>query len=423
VAAGAASSTGNLSPGATPAVDKSTLTVAANASATLNLSLSGALPKAGAYSGAITIKGDNNLKLTIPYLYFVGGGAVTGYNLQAAGSGGFEAIIGQKPYDPLLPSRPQSIAMKLTDGAGLPVANSPVTWTARPRNSVTFSNSSTVTDAYGVAYTDVTINQAANVQVTGANPASGQSLVFGGYGWSQPTISAGGVVNDASFDSPIAPGSYVAIFGSNLGLFSDSTSYATLPLSLDGLTVSFDVPSAKVSYPGRIVFVSPGQINAQVPWELQGQTSAQVKVTIDNWIFGNVITVPLADATPAFFEISPGIAAAIDNGSGAVVTAAAPIKRGGIVQLYLNGLGPCDNQPASGAPASSDPNHLATTKATPIVSIGGQNAQVYFSGLAPGFPGLYQISAAVPAGISAGTAQVTVSIGGKITKASGLPVN
>jgi uncharacterized protein (TIGR03437 family) len=428
VAAGAASFTGNLSPGVTPAIDKSTLTVAPNASATFNLTLSGALPKAGSYSGAVTIKGDNNLRLTIPYLYFVGGGANTGYNLFPVGNGAncisgicFEAIVGQQPYDPLLPLRPQSLAVKLTDGAGVPVAGSAVTWTARTRNSLTFSNSSTTTNAYGIAYTDVTINQTGNVSFTAAT--GGQSFVFSGYGWQQPTISAGGVVNDASFDSPIAPGSYIAIFGSNLSFFTDSTFHTTLPLSLDGVTVSFDVPSAKLSYPGRIVFVSPGQINAQVPWELQGQTSAQVKVTADNWIFGNVITVPLADATPAFFEISPGIAAAVDNGSGAVVTAAAPIKRGGIVQLYLNGLGPCNNQPASGEPASSDPNHLATTKATPIVSIGGQNAQVYFSGLAPGFPGLYQISAAVPAGISAGTAQVMVSIGGKTTKASGLPVN
>ena len=58
------------------------------------------------------------------------------------------------------------------------------------------------------------------------------------------------------------------------------------------------------SFPGRFVFVSPGQINVQVPWELQGYTSAQVKVTIDGFIFGNVVTVPVADATPAFFGVS-----------------------------------------------------------------------------------------------------------------------
>ena len=46
-------------------------------------------------------------------------------------------------------------------------------------------------------------------------------ITFGGFGWNQPTISAGGVVNDANFQAPIAPGSYVAIFGTGLSGFSD----------------------------------------------------------------------------------------------------------------------------------------------------------------------------------------------------------
>jgi minor extracellular serine protease Vpr len=58
-----------------------------------------------------------------------------------------------------------------------------------------------------------------------------------------------------------------------------------------------------------------------------------------------------------------------------------------------------------------------------LVTIGGQTATVLFSGLAPGFPGLYQVNATVPAGISAGTLPVSLTIGGATTKASTLPVN
>ena len=65
---------------------------------------------------------------------------------------------------------------------------------------------------------------------------------------------------------------------------------------------------------------------------------------------------------------------------------------------------------------------LARTNATPTVTIGGQPAAVSFSGLAPGFPGLYQIDATVPAGLSAGNQSVTVSIGGRTSKASGIAV-
>jgi uncharacterized protein (TIGR03437 family) len=103
------------------------------------------------------------------------------------------------------------------------------------------------------------------------------------------------------------------------------------------------------------------------------------------------------------------------------VTAANPVKRGQLVQLYLNGLGPVNNGPASGELASA--TTLATTKVTPTVTIGGQQATVQFSGLAPGFSGLYQVNAIVPAGISAGTVPISLTINGATTKASTLPVN
>ena len=104
------------------------------------------------------------------------------------------------------------------------------------------------------------------------------------------------------------------------------------------------------------------------------------------------------------------------------MTAANPVKRGQVVQLYMNGLGPVNGGPASGEFASS--TALTPTKgALPTVSIGGQQAQVLFSGLAPSFPGLYQVNAIVPAGISAGTVQISLTINGATTKASTLPVN
>jgi uncharacterized protein (TIGR03437 family) len=53
--------------------------------------------------------------------------------------------------------------------------------------------------------------------------------------------------------------------------------------------------------------------------------------------------------------------------------------------------------------------------------IGGQQAQVLFSGLAPTFPGLYQLNVTVPAGLT-GNQNVTVSIGGQTSPAVVLPV-
>jgi uncharacterized protein (TIGR03437 family) len=157
-----------------------------------------------------------------------------------------------------------------------------------------------------------------------------------------------------------------------------------------------------------------------VPWELAGQSLVQMKVSVDDgYLFGNVATVQLAQYTPSFF-VGGGTIAAQDAITGAQILASNPAHAGEILALYANGLGPVTNQPASGAPAPGGAN-LATTTTQPVVMIGGQQAQLLFWGLAPGYPGLYQINATVPSGLT-GNQQVTVSIGGQTSPAVVLPV-
>jgi uncharacterized protein (TIGR03437 family) len=57
-----------------------------------------------------------------------------------------------------------------------------------------------------------------------------------------------------------------------------------------------------------------------------------------------------------------------------------------------------------------------------VVSVGGRNAVVAWSGLTPTLAGLYQINVTVPPDLAPGTHQVTVTIGGKTSKISNLPV-
>jgi adhesin/invasin len=92
-----------------------------------------------------------------------------------------------------------------------------------------------------------------------------------------------------------------------------------------------------------------------------------------------------------------------------VITASHPVSRGSTVALFLNGLGPVNNQPADGWPAADS---SSTTVSTPTITIGGQPATVTFSGLAPGFADLYQVNATVPNGIGTGAQPVTCTIGG-----------
>jgi uncharacterized protein (TIGR03437 family) len=419
--------------GVTIAFNQQTLTLAAGAASTLTVTLSGSVPAASEYSGAVTLQG-SGATLRIPFMFLVGSGVANNVNF-VAGS----ALEGAPGEDlGVIP------LVQVVDQYGVPVVGAPVSMSVSPTGSLTFrsvagepactpSNSTTVatcnTDNYGFAWVDVVLGaQVATPTITVT--AAGVKNPITVYIVAQPTITTAGVVNDATFKGPIAPGSYIAIFGTDLVdtdyLLSPSgdgptlTTTNALPMVIDGTTVSFDVPSAGISVPGYLTYVSPLQINVQVPWELAGQSSVQMKVSVDDGILlGNVATVQLAQYTPSFF-VGNGTIAAQDAITGAQILAGNPAYAGEVVSLYANGLGPVANAPASGAPAPGGAN-LATTTTQPVVMIGGQQAQVGFSGLAPGFPGLYQINATVPAGLT-GNQQVTVSIGGQTSPAVVLPV-
>ena len=249
-------------------------------------------------------------------------------------------------------------------------------------------------------------------------------MTFTGIARKQPVISSGGIVDAATFSAGgIVPGSYMTIFGSNLSDVTDQAIVPALPPNMDEVSVSFDVPSAGISVPGYFYYVSGGQLNLQVPWELQGQTSAEVKVIVGESI-SSLVTVPLASYAPEFFQYklsgnSTSFADALDQRN-KLITTSNPAIPGQTIQLFANGLGPVNNQPDSGIPAPSQP--LATTTATPTVTVGSQNATVTFSGLAPGFTGLYQVNIVVPANAPAGVQPVVLTIGGVSSKTASIAV-
>lgn len=403
----------------------SSITIAAGGTATMTVTLSGKVPAPGEYSGYIALKG-GSVSMQIPFMYLVSDGVA--YNAYQLLGGGFEGLPGQDAG---------TIAFQVTDQYGIPVPGQAMSLSVSPRGGVTFksvsgepacsgtTNVTCNTDNFGVAYAEVILGSTVGSAPTITATAAGAANQIGVSIMAAPVITAAGIVNDASFQQPVAPGSWVAIFGSNMVNTAElndttngdlSTSYLVqgnmLPLVLDGTTVSFDVPSAGISVPGYLYYVSAngGQIDVWVPWELENQTSAQVKVTVDEGLYGNVVTLPLSNYAPAFFLNSGNVADALD-GNYNIITASNPAVRGQYIALYVNGLGPTNNQPVSGAEAPGSPN-LASTKTTPVVTIGGQSATVVFSGLAPGIVGEYQVNVQVPAGISAGNQPITISIGG-----------
>jgi len=389
-------------PGVLMSFSQSTLTLAAGASSTLTITLSGTFPQAGSYSGAVTITG-KNVSMSVPYLYMVASEVAA--NIIPIYGDGYDGTVGDTTY----------AYFKLVDGNGLPVASSHVLFSSSTGAQILGADPTT--DAYGIGAAEYSLGSSPGAYSITAT-AGGQQYTFTASARAVPNISSISNAAAANPGGPVAPGSYISIFGSALSDDTDSSSAARLPLAIDYVIVSFDVPSSGISVPGHLTYVSPSQVNVQVPWELEGQTSTQVKVTID-YSYGNVVTLPLQNFAPAFFEVSTGAVAALDMNYEAI-GASNPAVRGQPIALYANGLGPVNNTPASGDPASS--TALSATTSTPVVTIGGAIAPVSFSGLAPGFAGLYQINVTVPSTIAVGQQAVVVSIGGQTSKASGIAV-
>ncbi|HKV38085.1 MAG TPA: hypothetical protein VJX67_02640, partial [Blastocatellia bacterium] len=204
----------------------------------------------------------------------------------------------------------------------------------------------------------------------------------------------------------------ISIYGTALADATQNESTASLPVSLSGVSVSFDADG--ISQPGHLHFISPGQINVQIPWEFQGKSSVKIKVTIGD-LQSAVYTLPLAAYSPALFP--HGDFAAAQDANFADINPDHPARRGDVILLYANGLGAVSNQPRSGEPSGA-----SETTSTPSVTIGGINAPVRFSGMTPDSVGLYQVNVMVPADAPTGNQQIVVRIGGVDSKPLLLPI-
>lgn len=385
------------------------LTLAPGASQQISVAVA-SLPQPGSYEGFLVIEG-GAVPLRVPYLYLRGDGVP--FNMLPISGFDFVANAGE--------TIPGDLLVKVVDRYGVPVPNVPV----RFRPSAGIVRASERTDELGIAFAQAVAPSFPGEFEYSAELLAGPRLeaLFPGRVRLRPAIFQNGVVNAASGEigRGLAPGSYISIFGRNLS--EALRVYATpyLPLSLAGTSVSFDVPERKLSLPGRLHFVSEGQINVQIPWELRGMNSVRLKVSIGAVSESALYTLPLYDYSPAFFEIADPagsgrlVVAALDENY-QVLSSANRARRGRTVQLYANGLGPVDNTPATGEATPRAP--LSQTIQRPEVSVGGRPASVEFSGLSPGSVALYQVNIVVPEQLSPGLHEVVMTQGGVRSKAA-----
>lgn len=234
-----------------------------------------------------------------------------------------------------------------------------------------------------------------------------------GFGSAYPTFTPGtvfvnpyGIVNAASNapgGAPISPGEFVTAFGSNLASATQQAG-APYPTTLGGVTVTVNGTAAP------IYLVSQNQINFLVPY---GATGTTANIVVKNSAgTSNTVTVPLANTSPGIYSVDYSGAGwgVVLHADYSLVTPASPATKGETVQVFLTGLGPVKPTVADGVAAPSSPLSLvALSSSQLLVYMNGQPAAVQFAGLAPGFPGLYQLNVTVPASLTA-TGHVDLAI-------------
>lgn len=235
----------------------------------------------------------------------------------------------------------------------------------------------------------------------------------------RPQVPAAGIVNVGNFTASAAPNGLVSLFGQNLG---DSATAGTtpLPLTLGGTCVTLN------NSPIPLLMTSSGQINAQIPPELAAGRYTLMVRSVDRKISSQTVQLTVARYAPAVLADSTSKRALVFRPNGEAVTVNRPAKRDEPLVMYAIGLGNPKGtfRLTSGTPVPAD--RVLETDAlqlyfkkveTAADKTRGFKVQeemiVDWSGLVPGYVGLYQINFRVPGFHEKGeNLEVVLRIGG-----------
>ncbi|MGA3204589.1 MAG: hypothetical protein ABSF12_19015 [Bryobacteraceae bacterium] len=219
------------------------------------------------------------------------------------------------------------------------------------------------------------------------------------------SIFISGLVNGASFAQAYAPGMALSVFGSLLAPSMEGASSLPLPISMAGVDAAVNGVSAPLYY------VSPGQLNVQIPYETAVNGTATLQINNNGQATSQ--TFPVTAAAPGVFTDQTG--AIVPNGSAI---------RGQITTLYVTGVGsmnppiPTGAAPAAGTSIADLPQPDQKT----TITIGGVPSPIIFIGVPVGLVGVTQINFQVPSGVGIGTQPVVVTVGGVSSAPANLSV-
>jgi uncharacterized protein (TIGR03437 family) len=217
-----------------------------------------------------------------------------------------------------------------------------------------------------------------------------------------PVISA--ISNGASYAQAYAPGMIVTIFGSQLAPAAQSASSTPFPTQMAGVIVTI------AGIPAPLLYVSPSQLNVQIPYETPVGTS--VVLTVSNNGQSASASFSAAAAAPGIFVNANGAPVPSTTGSR---------SQGKTLTLYVTGFGAVTPAMADGAVPASGTTTLPKPAATTTVTVGGITAPSVV-GVPPGYAGVAQINYQIPSTVPLGQQAVVVTVGGAASNPAMLTV-
>jgi uncharacterized protein (TIGR03437 family) len=227
-----------------------------------------------------------------------------------------------------------------------------------------------------------------------------------------PQLSTGGVTNAADYSRDFAPGVIVSIFGTSLASTAAGASRLPLPTTLEGASVEVVDGSRTLNAP--LFYVSPTQINAQLPSDL---TSSSVQVRVRNAAGASgTDTITILPQAPRLFTKTmdgKGEAILFHSDNVTAVSASKPAQPGEVLVAYLTGLGAVTPGIAAGAAAGdgggSGPLNVVAQQVSAMVD--GMPVRVEWAGMVPYLAGLYQVNFHMPTMLRDGNASIVVAVG------------
>jgi uncharacterized protein (TIGR03437 family) len=312
---------------------------------------------------------------------------------------------------------PTPLIVRLADDCGGPVRNASVV--------ATFSNGDPplamyLTNAQVGLYSATWLPRAAGdavVTATASAPELGTSRadILGGVTESRqaPLLFPGAVMN--AFHpvpgAPVAPGTPVQVFGEHLSAVAAAAAESPLPVSLADVSLVIGGVEAPLFY------VSPGQVNAQIPPGLEANSQHAAVI-----LSGNRYTVadPVVVTATGPAVIGSGGVAFAQRGDSTLVSAASPARPGEEITILASGLGA--TSPAIAAGDVPPDNVSAQARISPRVIIGGREAALRSASLSRDMVGVYRVTVRVPSELPDGAAPLAIEQEGVVSNQMSIAV-